>query len=564
MVGVVSIYLTGAVAGAQATPGQPIPDAGAVLREAERKPLRIPPTLTPRLVAPKEQVARPPDEILFRVTRFAVEGVALIAKSKVQSVLDRYLDREIGFSDLELAMAEVAAVYEVEGWLARVIVPEQDIIEGVVNLQVSEARLGRILLDDATASRLSADRVQRTLTARLARGEPLSLRVMERAVGVLSETPGVNVSVALAVGEGERETDIVVTLKDRKVLAGSLFADNGGSRSTGPERGIGNVSVDNPFGQGEQLGLTLLGSEGTRYAMLGASLPLGYDGWRVGMSASMLKYELIGDFAVTNAEGSASTLQLRAQYPLLRRGTLNLNGVLNVDARRFENDANGLPISRKSITAFTAAVTGDRTDEFGGGGYLLWSGAISLGRLDLADNPDDQAADAAGPRAAGSYAKLTASISRLQRLTPSTSLWLSASGQLSFKNLDSSEKFALGGSSLVRGFPTSEGVGDEGWLATAELRYNLAPQWQMTAFVDHGRIRLNHNEHYLVFDTVPNIYSLSSAGVGASYRPTSETSIVLTASQRLGRNPGAFPFTGLDADGTLDKTRIWLSSSWFF
>ena len=40
--------------------------------------------------------------------------------------------------------------------------------------------------------------------------------------------------------------------------------------------------------------------------------------------------------------------------------------------------------------------------------------------------------------------------------------------------------------------------------------------------------------------------------------------LALTAARRLERNPGAFPFTGKDGDGTLDKTRVWVSSSWVF
>ncbi len=563
IVGIVSINLAGSVLLAQTAGGQAVPDAGSLLRETERKPLRIPPTLVPRLVSPTE-IVKAPDEVLFRVTRFDIEGIELVDESQVRAVLNRYLDRDIGFSDLERAMAEVAAVYERAGWLARVVVPEQDIIEGIVKLQVREARLGRIVIDEASESRLELDRVQRTLTARLGRGDPLNLRVMERSLAVLAETPGVSVSAALASGEAERETDIVVTLKDRKVLAGSLLADNGGSRSTGADRGIANVSLDNPLGQGEQLGLTLLASAGTRYALMTSSLPVGYDGWRIVSSASVLEYELVGGLAIVDAKGRAAAAGLRAQYPLLRRSSTNINTALSLDARTFDNDANGVSISQKSTMTFTASISGDSTDDFAGGGYLLWNTALSIGRLDLSDNVADQAADRQGPRTEGGFLKFAATLSRLQRITPATSLWLSVSGQSSSKNLDSSEKFALGGISFVRGFPTSEGVGDAGWLATTELRHTVNAKWQFSAFVDHGRVQLNHNDDHVFFDFVPNTYSLSSAGVGASYRPTAEIGIVLTAARRLERNPGAFPFTGKDADGTLDKTRIWLSSSWFF
>ena len=95
--------------------------------------------------------------------RFALEGVAILSQDQVQRVLRSYLVRDIGFFDLEGAMAAVAAAYEAEGWLARVQVPEQDVVDGVVTLRIIEARLGRIIVDGKGSPRLTQDRVQRTM-----------------------------------------------------------------------------------------------------------------------------------------------------------------------------------------------------------------------------------------------------------------------------------------------------------------------------------------------------------------------------------------------------------------
>jgi hemolysin activation/secretion protein len=190
---------------------------------------------------------------------------------------------------------------------------------------------------------------------------------------------------------------------------------------------------------------------------------------------------------------------------------------------------------------------------------------LTAGRLDLSGNAGNLAADQAGPRTDGAYAKATASLARLQQITKATSLWLSVSGQASERNLDSSEKFSLGGSSLVRGFPNSEGTGDLGWLATVEVRHSLSPQWQVAAFVDHGQIWLNRDAtHVAAASPVPNRYALSSAGLGLSFAPSSKMALRMSASQRLTANPGANPLTGADSDGTLARTRLWVSANWFF
>jgi hemolysin activation/secretion protein len=541
------------------------PDAGTILRETERQTLRIPPNLSPRR-SPQTPTLRPADEVRFQVQRFALEGVAILSQDQVQRVLQSYLVRDIGFFDLEGAMAAVAAAYEAEGWLARVQVPEQDVVDGVVTLQIMEARLGRIIVDGKGSPRLTQDRVQRTMTARQQRGQPLSLRQMERAVSVLADTPGAVVTAALAGGERDGETDIVVTVSDRDGVSGSVMTDNAGSRSTGAARVVTALSVDNMLGLAEQVSSSLMSSEGTRYGLLGASIPWGYEGWRVGASASALEYRLVaGSLASAGAQGRASTLSLRAQYPVLRTASNNINASFTLEGKRFDNEANAQNISSKGSVLMTATLSGDRTDALWGGGYLLWSSTLTAGRLDLSGNADNLAADQAGPRSDGGYAKVTASLARLQQITKATSLWLSVSGQASARNLDSSEKFSLGGASLIRGFPNSEATGDRGWLATVEVRHSLNPQWQVAAFVDHGQIWLNHDaSHVTAASQVPNRYALSSAGLGLSFTPSSKMALRMSASQRLTANPGANPLTGADSDGTLARTRLWVSANWFF
>ncbi len=543
---------------------QAAPDAGAILREIEQQRLRIPPTLVPR-PAPPAAAPRAPGEVLFTVQHFRLEGVTLLPEARLQEVLAAYRGREIGFGDLEHAMADVAKTYEQEGWLARVLVPEQDIEDATVTLRVTEARLGRIRIDAAGSQRLPAQRIERTMLARQEAGQPLSLRAMERGVSVLSDSPGFTVSAALANGQADTETDIVLTVGERNTFSGSVMLDNGGSRSTGAERGVGSLNFDNILGLGDQFGLSLMKTLGTQYGMLSGSLPVGYEGWRVGASASHLNYQLVGSFASANASGSADTLGLRAQYPLWRSTYTNVNATFNLDHKTFDNQANGATTSRKTSQVFTASVGGDRTDELWGGGYLLWNAALVTGRLDLSANAANAAVDLAGPRTQGAFSRFNATVSRLQRIAKDTTLWLSLSGQRSGKNLDSSEKFALGGPASVRAYPSAEASGDQGWLSTVELRQTLNAQWQASAFIDHGQVRLNHDvSHVPATNTVPNRYGLSAAGLGLSYTPSAKASLRLTVARRLGSNPGANPNTGADADGTRPQTRAWLSASMYF
>jgi len=132
------------------------------------------------------------------------------------------------------------------------------------------------------------------------------------------------------------------------------------------------------------------------------------------------------------------------------------------------------------------------------------------------------------------------------------------------KNLDSSEKFLLGGPAGVRGHAVGEASGDSGWLASAELRRDFHLSQGITTqallFVDHGRVR-QHIDPWAgsVMPWTGNSYGLSSAGVGLNVQ--GERWTVRSAwAHRLGDNPGRSA-AGLNADGQRDNQYLWLQAS---
>jgi hemolysin activation/secretion protein len=121
------------------------------------------------------------------------------------------------------------------------------------------------------------------------------------------------------------------------------------------------------------------------------------------------------------------------------------------------------------------------------------------------------AIDAASAQTHGSYSRLSYSLSRLQRIGASQQLWLLVTGQNASKNLDSSEKFSLGGANGVRAYPLGEASGDEGYRATLELRHQVLPLVQASVFYDIGSVSINKTPFG---PTANNRRTLSAVGVG--------------------------------------------------
>ena len=217
---------------------------------------------------------------------------------------------------------------------------------------------------------------------------------------------------------------------------------------------------------------TNLGAKFVRASWL---TPINSIGTRLGLAASFLKYELGTDtFDPLDADGTAEAYSLQLLHPLIRSRNNNLFLQASTDFRRFEDrvQAIGL-VTKKEIAPYaTLGVVGDFRDTFAGGGITNYSLGAVGGKLKI-KNPEDVEVDQENYNTAGRYLKVQLGVSRLQVLPNRDYLYLSALGQYATHNLDSSEKFALGGPNGVRAYPSPESPTDSGAILTWEYRKSL-------------------------------------------------------------------------------------------
>ena len=276
--------------------------------------------------------------------------------------------------------------------------------------------------------------------------------------------------------------------------------------------------------------------------------PVGNDGWRIGANASYLVYKVVApEFSALNGKGSSGSFGLEANYPIIRSRLTNLYFNLNYDHKGFDNQSAGAIQSHYQTDNYLISLAGNLLDNLGGGGETSASLALVSGRLALG-SPD------AGENAAlnGNFSKLRYSLSRQQVITDSVSLYGALSGQeANSKNLDSSEKFYLGGADGVRAYPTSEGGGSSGNLASLELHWRFPKGFNFTGFYDHG--------HISNYDGSKS-YSLKGTGVALAWQAEFGLNLKATWAQRIGTNPNPTA-TGNDQDGSLTKNRLWLTAN---
>ena len=150
---------------------------------------------------------------------------------------------------------------------------------------------------------------------------------------------------------------------------------------------------------------------------------------------------------------------------------------------------------------------------------------------------------------------------RLQLITEDINLLVALSGQFADKNLASAEKMSLGGASGVRAYPTGQGIGDQGFLFSTELRYNV-PKFQLwsgdvtfVGFYDAGRVKVSTSP--LATATTPNFIGISALGVGISVGKDNDFLLKTTLAWR-GENDVP------DADTVRREPRVWVQAiKWF-
>lgn len=540
------------------------PDAGTLLRETERPEMIRPVQALPP--APAEPMPDTAKGATVDVKGFRIVGASLIAEAELQAQLVDLHGQTLTLIELEKAAQRLAEHYRSRGWFARVYLPQQDIRDGIVTLAVIEGRLGAIETDTTAAQRADTAYVERLVTRGLTLGEPLAADALQRGLLLANDLPGISARGILEAGYRVGETRLRLRVDDTPFATGNVQATNHGVKSTGTTQLGANLDLNNLSGHGDQLGLRAMTSQGLDSLRLHYAAPVGTDGLRVTARVSELRYLLGGSFATLDARGRASTWGGSLSYPLLRSALRNLNLSIDVDRKQFADDMLGAPSRRRDNNVLALATSGDAIDGLAGGGLTQYGLSLSIGRLDLAGVTADLTTDQASARTQGGWHKLSANLARLQRLPADFTLSATFTAQWAGKNLDSSEKFSLGGPAGVRAYPVNEAAGDEGWLLNLELRRDLGYGWQAMGFLDAGGVRLHRREWggWQGGAATPNHYELTGAGFGISWQQPQSWSLRLSVATPLGSNPGR-DSAGNNNDGSSqNSTRAWMQLTKFF
>lgn len=560
-----SMSLSGPVFAQQAKP-----DAGSLLREELRRDQSAVAPGTNLGQAAKQSDAKEDTGLKVLVSGFRVVGLSAVPQADVSGYLANFSGKPTSVEGLNKVAEQFEQWLKARGlFTARAYVPPQDIAGGLVEIRVLEGRMEGIDVKAAQGTRLSEATLRAFLAGALPPGSALQQEQLERGLLLLNDLPATSARAVLTPGKELGGSRVVIEAAQGPVFSGSVDADNTGNRFTGNYRLGAALTVNDAYGWADQWSLRGSASEGSVFVRAAYSLPLASSGWRGGVSLIGTTYKLCCDAAISalDSNGTASAASVFVSYPIMRGRFDNLHASLSYAARGFVNKSLGQTTSDKTSNALTLGFSGDHSNVqglTGLGTYYTYGLQFAGGALNLDNVASDKTQDAATAQTHGAFGKITAQATQTLRLSKDSTLYTALSVQGANKNLDSSDKFSLGGPQGVRAYPTGEASGDEGVLLNVEYRKEINRNLGMIAFLDGGRITLHKT---LWANVTPptgqgpdNSYALSGIGASLVYSPLKSVQVTTTLATRLGENP-ARDANGNDSDGRSGKWMLWLQGS---
>jgi len=374
--------------------------------------------------------------------------------------------------DINNLLRDMTNVYIKDGYVtSRAILPEQDLSNGSLNIQVIEGRVeGLQALNGAYTVRELA------YAFPIRPNKSLNLRDIEQGVDQLARLPSRDPKTDIKAGDNIGGSFIIVDdSSDLKPWRGGLTIDNSGQTSTGETIISGLVSTDNTMGLNDFWTLSANtsldgGDDAGAWGLNGfLSIPYGY--FSASVSGGFFSYESIIQGAVGEIEsrGTSWFASTSLDWLVYRDATRKLSlstGLGLTDNNNFISDV------RLLASSFRLAVLSLGVDYqerlFGGliSTSVDWRRGTNLIGADSILTVDE------GPQRIFNKLDYTLNFTRPFAISDQNFLYTAnLQGQFSDENLFSSERVSIGSPSAVRGFRAGGISGDEGTYLRQEINW---------------------------------------------------------------------------------------------
>jgi hemolysin activation/secretion protein len=439
----------------------------------------------------------------FEITRFEVEGNTLLPRQQVDQLLSPFTGKERNFGDVQKALEALESAYHARGFnVVQVALPEQELNQGVVRLQVIETKLGKVTVEGNEV--FDEANIRRSLPG-LREGESPDIGRVSSSLKLANENPSKKTTLQLQSGDKDDEVNALLTVADEKAWRIGATLDNSGNKATGESQLTTQFQYANVAGRDQVVSLqyttTLEKPSQVSVYGIGYHIPLYGLGDSIDLFASKSDVDsgsvLAGIFNL-QVSGRGTVYGARYNQNLRRIGEYESHITYGVDYKAYRNNVmlqgaqlgNDVTVHPLSVTYGGSSIVGDGEVSF------FLTGMHNIPGGDRGSSADFNAVRTGAP-AAYNIVRYGAAYGRA--LPGDWQMRLNLSGQYTNDPLVPGEQFGAGGASTVRGFTERDVSNDSGQLVNLEVYtpnlcsgfQAVATQCRLLAFYDAAHVSRN-------------------------------------------------------------------------
>jgi hemolysin activation/secretion protein len=450
------------------------------------------------------QAARPAAGVpqTFDVNEFIVRGNTTLPSLEVEKAVYPFEGPGKTLADVNAARDALQKAYQDKGYQSVVVeLPQQQVKNGVILLQVVEAKVGRLRVE---GEKYNSPQIIRDAVPALAEGTVPDFNQAQQQLTDLNRSADRQVIPVLKPGAMPQTVDVDLKVDDHSPWHGTFELNNDNSPGTSVLRTSATLSYSNLW----QLGHVITGTylvapqhpDDARVYSFSYLAPLKDSHWSL-LATVLHSDSNVASVGGTNVLGKGTTFGLTAIYALPSSDTYAHSVSVEIDRKHYDEDvsiagqgASSAPLTyvpvtlsyngqlnlEQSQTSFSASMT---TNIRGiGSSWAAWDNK----RYNA--NPDFI------------YGKFD--VNHTQSFANDMQANAHVTAQMANEPLVSSEQFAAGGMTNVRGYMQAEDTADSGVIGSLELRSpSLAKfiggavgsrinEWRFHAFVDAAHLWL--------------------------------------------------------------------------
>jgi hemolysin activation/secretion protein len=495
----------------------------------EFKPLvPMPSPLLPPVPAPPEDGAQKQlGQIHVFVKAIRVTGSTVFSEAEIEGVIKPYTNRTLTTEDLERLRLALTLLYINNGYITSgAIIPDQDVVDGVIQLQIIEGALSRIDVEGTSWFRRGyvSDRI--ALGAR----PPLKLEPIQERLQLLQRDPRIEqINAELRPGDQRGQSIMNVKVKEQSPWKMWLEFSNYQTPTVGAERGLLTLAHQNVTGHGDPFSITYGGSRGV-HPIIDTSYTLPLNRYDTTFTASYRRNDfLVVDdrFRVFDLNSESEIIGFTFRQPVYR--TLSDEVAVAVTGEHLYNkitsafDLPGQPFlfipgaSNTGVSTVSALRFIQEYQHRTASSVIAFRSRVSVGFdvLGATINSREAITAAGEPLPSGRFVSWLAQVQAVKRLEylGGWQILGQMALQLSNNRLFPLEQIPVGGRFSVRGYRENTLVRDNAFLASVESRIPLLKfasgedMVQFAQFVDVGRSWTSRGRTH-------DLQTLASVGLG--------------------------------------------------